>query len=271
MKKFEKVLITSDFDGTLKNDEDIITKEVRDAIAYFISEGGCFTVSTGRTYQGFHLYDPEYINAPVLLANGAMAYDYKNKQIAFFDGIGDEGLAAVRAVRDNFPSASIEMYPFNETYAINLTDDTERHFTSQKIPFTVLTDPFEAARPWAKVMIGSDEKTSSEIQIFLKAFTDDPAFLPTSGSFIEVMKKGVDKGTGLHKLADYLGVPHERCYAVGDGYNDVEMLTAAAGAFVPENGSPEALAAATHVVRSNNDNAVAHVVEILDRLYPTQK
>jgi len=268
MKKFEKVLIASDFDGTLKNDEGVITKEVRDAIAYFIAEGGYFTVSTGRTYQGFHLYDPGYINAPVLLANGAMAYDYEKKSVAFFDGIGDEGLTAVRGVRDNFPAASIEMYPFNETYAIHLTDDTERHFTSQFIEFNVIADPSQAKRPWQKVMIGSDNETSQAIQAFLKVNVEDPAFLPTTGSFVEVMKKGVDKGTGLHKLADYLGVPYERCYAVGDGYNDVEMLVAAEGAFVPENAAPEALAAATHIVRSNNDHAVAHVIEILDRMYP---
>ncbi|MEI6577884.1 MAG: HAD-IIB family hydrolase [Eubacteriales bacterium] len=267
MKKFEKVLIASDFDGTLKTDDGIITKEVRDAIAYFISEGGYFTVSTGRTFQGFHLYDSGYINAPVLLANGAMAYDYANKRVAFFDGIGEEGFEAVRAVRDNFPMASIEIYPFNETFAIHLTDDTERHFSDQFIEFSVVTDPSQAKGPWQKVMIGSDNETSPEIQKLLKSVTKDPAFLPTAGSFIEVMKKGIDKGTGLYKLADYLSVPHDRCYAVGDGYNDVEMLVAAAGAFVPANSAPEAISVATHIVRSNNDNAVADVIEILDKLY----
>ncbi len=267
MGRFDKVLIASDFDGTLKTDEGVITQEVRGALAYFIAEGGYFTVSTGRTYQGFHMYDPAYINAPVLLANGAMAYDYEKNEIVFLEGIGDEGIAVLREIRDRFPAASIEMYPFNETFAIHLTDDTERHFTGQSIPFQVVGDPAEAKRPWQKVMIGSDEMTSQAIQRFIRSFTDDPAFLPTTGSFIEIMKKGVDKGTGLHKLADCLGVPHDRCYAVGDGYNDVEMLTAAAGAFVPENGSPEALAAATRIVRSNNDHAVAHVIEILDTVY----
>lgn len=267
MKKFEKVLIASDFDGTLKDDEGNITKEVRNAIAYFIAEGGYFTVSTGRTFQGFHLYDPAYINAPVLLANGALAYDYERKSIAFFDGIGEEGFETVRAVRDKFPTASIEMYPFNETFAIHLTDNTERHFSDQFIEFSVVNDPLETRGPWQKVMIGSDNNTAQAIQKLLKSLTDDPSFLPTTGSFIEVMKKGVDKGTGLHKLADYLDVPHDRCYAVGDGYNDVEMLVAAAGAFVPENSAPEALEVATHVVRSNNDHAVAHVIELLDKMF----
>ena len=101
MGKFEKVLIASDFDGTLKNDDGIITDDVRSAIAYFISEGGYFTVCTGRTYQGFHLYDPSYINAPVLLTNGSMAYEYEKIQlnkIVSFDYIDNTMLSIKNAL-----------------------------------------------------------------------------------------------------------------------------------------------------------------------------
>lgn len=266
MGKFDKTLIASDFDGTLKDDTGEISTEVRKAIAYYIEQGGYFTVCTGRSYLGFHMYDPSYINAPVLLANGALAYDYAKGQIAFLDGIGEEGIPVLRAVRDRFPGASIEMYAFDATFAIHLTGDTERHFTSQKIPFVTVDDPSQAKRPWSKVMIGCHEcgDDSAKIQRFLKENYDDPSFLPTTGSFIEVMKKGVDKGSGLLKLAKCLSVPRERCYAVGDGYNDLEMLTAAAAGFVPKSGGPEALAAAAYIVRSHNDGAVAHVIEILD-------
>lgn len=102
MGKFEKVLIASDFDGTLKNDDGIITADVRSAIAYFISEGGYFTVCTGRTYQGFHLYDPSYINAPVLLTNGSMAYDYEKNEPVFVNGIeAEQGIPFVRAIMES--------------------------------------------------------------------------------------------------------------------------------------------------------------------------
>lgn len=110
------------------------------------------------------------------------------------------------------------------------------------------------------------EGISQEVQAFMRENFDDPAFLPTNGGYIEVMKKGSDKGTGLLSLADALGVPHDRTFAVGDGYNDIEMLVAAKAGFVPENGSPEALEHADYVVRSNNDGAVANVIEILDNI-----
>lgn len=264
--KFEKVLIASDFDGTLKNDDGIITDDVRSAIVYFISEGGYFTVCTGRTYQGFHLYDPTYINAPVLLTNGSMAYDYEKNEPVFVNGIDAEhGIPFVRAIMEKFPDVSIEMYPFDSTYAIHLDDTSHRHFTSQGIPYKVVSDPSETEFPWAKAMFDA-EGISQEVQTFMRENFDDPAFLPTNGGYIEVMKKGSDKGTGLLFLADALGVPHDRTFAVGDGYNDIEMLVAAKAGFVPENGSPEALEHADYVVRSNNDGAVANVIEILDNI-----
>ena len=187
MGKFEKVLIASDFDGTLKNDDGIITDDVRSAIAYFISEGGYFTVCTGRTYQGFHLYDPSYINAPVLLTNGSVAYDYEKNEPVFVNGIDAEhGIPFVRAIMEKFPDVSIEMYPFDSTYAIHLDDTSHRHFTSQGIPYKVVRDPSETEFPWAKAMFDA-EGISQEVQAFKRENIDDHAFLPTNGGYIEVM------------------------------------------------------------------------------------
>ncbi len=267
MKKFEKVLLASDFDGTLKDDNGIITNDVLEAIKYFEDNGGYFTLATGRTYQGLRLYDNSIYNAPALFANGALAYDLNAAQPAFFYGIGEEGREVVRRLHAAFPDISIEMYPFNLTYAINLTDRTERHFTDQGITFNIAESADGVPVPWQKVMLGCSEHNTQAVQRFLADNFNETAFLPTTGTFIEVLKKGVNKGSGLLKLADYLGVPHSRAYAAGDGYNDIDMLRAAAGAFVPQNGEKDAIAAATHIVRSNNDGAIAHAIEILDNIY----
>ena len=265
--KFDKVLLASDFDGTLNDDSGRTPQCVLDAIRYFTANGGYFTASTGRTYQGLNWYGhTSLFNAPALLSNGAMAYDFTQKRVTFCDGIGDEGVEVLRRFCREFPDISVEMYPFDRTFAVHMTEGTERHFTNQGIPFTVIDDPADAPRPWAKVMFCCPDGRSAEAQCWLRRFPQ-VNFLETTGTFVEVLAKGVNKGSGLLKLADTLHVPHTRVYAAGDGYNDVDMLRAAAGAFVPCNGSAEALAAATHVVRSNNDGAIAHAIEILDDIY----
>ena len=267
MGKFDRVLIATDFDGTLNDDRGETPQSNLDAIRYFTENGGLFTACTGRTYQGMRRYrHMALFNAPVLLSNGAMAYDYNADKVTFCNGIGDEGVGFVREVCKVFPDVSVEMYPFDATFAVQMSPDTERHFTNQGIPYTQIDDPADAPRPWAKVMLCCPPGRQFAVQDFLRRW-DEPSFLETSGTFVEVLRKGVHKGSGLLHLADWLSVPHSRVYAVGDGYNDVDMLLAAAGAFVPENGGKEAKAAATHIVRSNNDGAIAHTIEILDTIY----
>lgn len=263
--KFKNVLLASDFDGTLKNDDGIITPDVINAIKYFIKNGGKFTVSTGRIYQGFHLYSPEYINAPVLLGNGAMAYDYEKNEVIFNDAIDDEGLESIKDILHNYPNIPIEFYNINKVCAVNLNDHSEKHFTSLGINFVNISAPEEAPRPWTKVMIAA-HGCSKNVQEILSNHPE-VNYLKTTGDYVEILKKGVDKGSGILKLGNSLNINNCHIYAAGDGYNDVEMLTAAAAAFVPENGSPEALAVATHITRSNNNGCIAHAIEILDKIY----
>ncbi len=263
--KFKNVLLASDFDGTLKNDDGIITQDVIEKIKYFIKEGGYFTVCTGRCRQGFHLYDPQYINAPVLLCNGAVAYDYERSKTIFAEGIGKEGFDVLSHILKLYPDLCIELYGEDEIYCINTVEDSHRHITSQNINFTNITALSEAKLPWVKVMTPAGDK-SQELQ---KELSSHPEinFLKTSGEWVEILKKGCDKGTGLLKLGEMLGCDKKDIYAAGDGYNDIEMLVAAKGGFVPENGSPEALAVAKYITRSNNEGCIAHAIEILDEIY----
>ncbi|MBR0535900.1 MAG: Cof-type HAD-IIB family hydrolase [Clostridia bacterium] len=262
---FKNVLLASDFDGTLKNDDGIITDDVKSAISRFMSNGGYFTVCTGRILQGFHLYSKDYINAPVLLGNGAMAYDYEKKSVIFNDAIGEEGLASVKDILNIFPDIPIEFYNIDCVCAINLNKHSEQHFTSQGIDFKIIQRPEDAPLPWTKVMIAA-HGCSRQVQEILDKHPEIN-YLRTTGDYVEILKKGVDKGTGLLKLAKHLKCEQCDIYAAGDGYNDVEMLVAAAGGFVPENGSPEALAVGKYITRSNNKGCIAHAIEILQEKY----
>ena len=262
---FSDILLTVDYDRTLTAPDSTIPQRNLEAIRYFMDNGGKFTVCTGRIYQGFHLYSPEYINAPVLLGNGAMAYDYEKNKVIFNDAIEYEGLPAVNAVLKAFPDISIEFYNFEKVCAVNLNKHSEQHFTSQGINFEIVTKPEEAPLPWTKVMIAA-HGCSQEVQEILEKHPEIN-YLKTTGNYVEILKKGVDKGTGLLKLAEALGCRQKDTYAAGDGYNDVEMLVASNGGFVPKNGSEEDLAVAKYVTRSNNDGCIAHAIEILDEIY----
>ena len=263
MGKYSGILLASDYDGTLAASDGTIPKRVRQAIREFIAEGGRFTVSTGRTLLGFHAYDPELINAPAILANGGMIYDYSNRTITAMFGLDESCIPDVRKVRDRFPALAIEMYAPDDTCCIHLNDRSRRHFALHRIVPRAIDDPAEASFPCAKVMFGGSSDDILAAQAFLAEQCPTLRFVPTDGTLLEVLRPGTGKGSTLRYLAECLGIAPENVYAVGDGDNDIDMLNAAHAAFVPANGHPAAKACASVLVCSNDDGAVAEVIALL--------
>ena len=70
---------------------------------------------------------------------------------------------------------------------------------------------------------------------------------------LEIMPLGVDKGLGLQKLAEYLGLKAEEVMALGDGGNDVGMFRYAGTAVAMKNAGEAAKAAADRVSNYTND------------------
>ncbi len=273
MGKYSGILLASDYDGTLAASDGTIPGRVRQAIRAFIAEGGRFTVSTGRTLPGFHAYDPDLMNAPVLLANGGMIYDYAAGTVTELLGLDDGCIPDLRKVCDRFPELAVEMYGWNpdrvphaDTCCIHLNDRSRRHFEGHRIVPREICDPAEASFPCAKVMFAGREEDIAAAQEFLAAECPSFGFVPTKGTLLEVLRPGVNKGTTLLRLAEHLGIARENVYVIGDGDNDIDMLKIAAAAFVPANGDPAAKKHASYLVCSNDDGAVADAIERIGTL-----
>ena len=61
----------------------------------------------------------------------------------------------------------------------------------------------------------------------LKDITGDLDVSYSSNRYIEFNHQGVNKGQGLKKLADILGVDIKDTIAVGDNFNDLSMIKVA--------------------------------------------
>ncbi len=268
MGKFSGCLLASDYDATLTNSSGIIPNEVRKAINDYMNEGGLFTVCTGRTKQGFHDYSPEIINAPVLLANGSMAYDFKKERIAFERGITCDNADVIRKIAFGFDGAGVEMYSADfKSYVINPTEKNRKHFDFQYIKYDVVEDIPENLFPAVKIMVYIGKDRCVDFMRYLDSIDmGGLKYIPQHGDFIEIISKETDKGAGLMLLAECLGISKERVFSIGDGSNDVDMLKAAHIGFVPENGCSEAKNAGDIIVKSNDEFAVADAISKIEEI-----
>ena len=80
-------------------------------------------------------------------------------------------------------------------------------------------------------------------------------------SMVDVLNQGCSKGHALERWAGYRGIPREQVMAIGDNYNDIEMLAFAGVPFIMGNAAEELRRNGWTVTLSNDQNGVAAAIE----------
>jgi len=99
-------------------------------------------------------------------------------------------------------------------------------------------------------------------------------FLPVAGAesfhltvsepiYLEFLPPGVNKGIGLQALAAHMGLCREEVAAIGDFYNDREMLEWAGTSAIMASAPPDLHAVAGRVVASNDDCGLAEFIDAI--------
>ncbi len=80
-------------------------------------------------------------------------------------------------------------------------------------------------------------------------------------SIVDVLNQGCSKGHALERWAGYRGIPREEVMAIGDNYNDIEMLAFAGVPFIMGNADQELRREGWTVTLSNDQNGVAAAID----------
>ena len=84
----------------------------------------------------------------------------------------------------------------------------------------------------------------------------------SSREYLEIVPKGVNKGAGMIKFCELMGIPLSCTIAAGDENNDISMIRAAEVGCAVANGLDQVKAEADYVTsRDNNQGAVAEIIE----------
>src|SRR5207249_521395 len=84
----------------------------------------------------------------------------------------------------------------------------------------------------------------------LRAFGDTSISrdLTYGGHALAIRPRGVSKWSGVLAYCALRGIDHTKVLAIGDGENDVELLSAASIAWAPVNGCPAAIRLASAII-----------------------
>ena len=86
-------------------------------------------------------------------------------------------------------------------------------------------------------------------------------------SIVDVLNRDCSKGHALERWANFRGIPRSQVMAIGDNYNDIEMLAFAGHPVIMGNASEELRGRGWKVTLPNDQNGVAAALEpVLDAL-----
>ncbi len=233
-KTFENWLVVSDIDGTLNNKMRRLPKRNYDAIKEFTERGGNFTLASGRLQSSLERnYNRITPNQPAVVLNGAGLYDYNKREMLWRSTIGIKGRDFVRYIAKEydeiFKSVDIGVYFDDYVYIVKSGLLARSTMYFDKAPHEYVKSLDDVPEDgWMKVIFWSNPFVINKLQTLIreenKEKDAEANFMSSSALSLEMLQKDTHKGVGIMKLADMLKIDKSHVAAIGDYYNDWDML-----------------------------------------------
>ncbi len=270
MGKFDGWLIATDLDGTLIGENGQIPARNLEAISRFQEEGGLFTIATGRSLAMCHGYLAQVrINTPAILINGTLLYDTDSDRPVWQTGLNREVATRILSrVTRSFPDVCAQIHSAGPIALVSRYSCVDIFLENEDLP-RVWTTPDTVGEPWYKIMFYSTPERLGELEAFVGReieFADRAQLniLYSAPYYYEMMPAATNKGTGLLHLAEIEGIRHDHTVAIGDYFNDADMIRMAGIGAAVANAPEEIRRMADIVVGHNDSGAIADLIAWLE-------
>jgi Cof subfamily protein (haloacid dehalogenase superfamily) len=266
-------MVASDLDGTLLRSDNTVSARTRQAIVAAAEQGLLVAFVTGRPPRWLtEVSEATGHTGVAVAANGAVLYDLATDEVLLAHPLQPAELARLTAqLRAAFPAVHFAV-EYGDAFAAEpgYVHDWEINprRSRQGVPMTPpLIADLETIirRPGVKLLAKDRGVDADEFVASADRLLAGRASVTHSSSYglLEIAAPGVTKATGLAELASRAGISPDEVVAIGDMPNDVPMLEWAGTAYAVGNAHPAARAAADTVIGTNDEDAVALVIESL--------
>lgn len=259
-------LICSDVDSTLVDDFKRLSTKNREAVRKAVLEEGIhFAIISGRSAPSVRSYMEEIgVEGVVPSLGGCLIEDWNGNVIEenCIDGdlctqinglVKSMGCVCFAYLHDDW-----YIDPGHYDWVKSEADATETIGV-----VTDLNGLFKRISPNKLLGVHRDEVMVKHLmEAVAERFGDSVDCFMSSPMYLEIVPKGVNKGTAVDALCRYYGIERGNVMAIGDYYNDIDMLRIV-GVPVAVNNAPDDIKAlAKYITDSDcNHSAVAEAIE----------
>jgi Cof subfamily protein (haloacid dehalogenase superfamily) len=256
-------LVAFDLDGTLMARQQPITSRVKTAVQQALAKGTIVTLASGRLFSMLLPYAQQLgITTPLIAHHGALIKDPVTGDVLFHRGVPlDLAHEVIQLARDRgLPAAA---YLEDEVYTDRICPSPVVDGWIKRIKAHDVGDlaQFLTTEPTRVAVVTEDAQTKTLV-LELRAHFGDRLHV-TSGHplLTEMSHPDVSKARALDRLIQHFGISRDEVLAVGDDWNDVEMLRFAGFGVAMGDAPIEVQEAADYTAPSALDDGAAHVLE----------
>lgn len=264
MNSYEKYILISDLDGTLINSKQEVSRENREAVKYFIDNGGVFSIATGRNTQNIRPYIKGLeINGPCILYNGSAVYDFGREK--FFNTEYLENKLVIDYIEycmDRFNGMVVEIFTPDKMYIVTPEENVDPFVLRENQEFELADIKEVFKKNWIKVMLSDSHQNLLEAEKTLKAYglEEQVGSVFSHEYYFEILKKDISKGAALKYIRQMEEYKDRSIVAVGDFDNDIEMIKGADVGIAVDNARENLKLAADKITVSNDHNAIHNII-----------
>ncbi len=228
-KSLSHWLLASDIDGTINDKKRRLVKRNYDAIHRFINDySGNFTLASGRSPDSMrkHFKRLDIPDGKAIVINGAGIYDFAQEKMIWKDPLNDKCIDFIRKTAKKYPTISFQVISEKVVYIFRPTVSSRLLAINARYPIKFFYS-FEAIpkENWYKVIFTGLPPALKAVHRYIAGMSDTTDNLMFSSAWsYEVVNEDTNKGKAVLKLAEILGIDKENTAAIGDYFNDYEML-----------------------------------------------
>lgn len=247
-------MIVTDLDGTLLHNDKTISDRTLRVLEQCRKRGIAFVIATARFWIGaetvIDLLKPDY----VISADGTMAHDAEKLvcECRLHPGTTNHLIQKIREAKEGAEiiTAVDKTVYWNSLHISESARLYKAQYYDYQSPFTEEVHKIAAELPSKEIA----ERIAGECGCKVIGYRGEDIY-----SFISRI---AGKAHMIQMLAEHLGISMEQVVAFGDDENDIEMLQVCGIGVAVANALPEVKAAADTVTLSNEQDGVAHFLEV---------
>ena len=269
MKTNRYKLLVVDIDGTLIDKDGVISDEDKTALASVNDSGIQVSLSTGRVILAARrILDQLSLDSYHMFFDGALVANPKTGEEVYVEPINGEVVReAVEFVYQhdiNFDFYSSTRYFIEHESWVS---DIRIEFFKIQPTFVDFKELWNTERIIKGTLVVRTDEERAKADKFCQHFKDNLSFSRTDTpaypgvDFINVISAGVSKGKALEALASHLEIPLAEVMAIGDGTNDIPLLSRAGLSVAMGNARDEVKEIADYTTLDVDNNGVAAAIQ----------